>query len=76
MTGRIDWAAVMAQLRERGMSYPQLHRATSIPVGTLYNLANNLTQEPGHSGGERLLALLNAVSEPACNLSDSERLTH
>ena len=64
MTGRIDWAAVMAQLRERGMSYPQLHRATSIPVGTLYNLANNLSQEPGHMGGERLLQLLREVGKP------------
>jgi lambda repressor-like predicted transcriptional regulator len=64
VTDRIDWSAVVVQLRERGMSYRQLHRVSGLSVGMLYNLANSLTQEPSHSEGERLLAILRAVAKP------------
>ncbi len=63
VTSRIDWSAVVGQLRASGMSYPALHRCTGMSVGTLHRLANSVSQEPSHSGGERLLELLRTVSQ-------------
>jgi hypothetical protein len=59
---RIDWSAVVEQLRSRGMTYPQLHRCTGMPLGSLHNLASGISAEPRHSDGERLLELLRSVS--------------
>jgi hypothetical protein len=59
---RIDWSAVVEQLRARGMTYPQLHRCTGMPLGSLHNLASGVSAEPRHSDGERLLELLRSVS--------------
>jgi hypothetical protein len=52
----VDWPAIVTQLRKCGLSYPRLREVTGIPVGTLYNLANGITEEPGYSKGEKLLA--------------------
>lgn len=53
----IDWVRVVENLRATGMSLTQIADAASVSKSSLIGYGTELRQEPGHSAGERLLAV-------------------
>lgn len=53
---RLDWWRILEDLRMHQMSLEAIAEATSIPKSTILGY-KNLSAEPKHADGERLLAL-------------------
>lgn len=57
----MDWKSTIAELQAHGLSQPQIAAVCGCGQATISDLASGKTQDPRHSLGQNLIALLEKV---------------
>lgn len=69
----MDWKSTIAEIQAHGMSQPQIAALCGCGQATISDLASGKTQDPRHSLGQNLIALLEKVGSEGSPIPKAEQ---